>query len=122
MRARTNGRLVYDSDRAAARVGKRSAGGFGRTLLYRSDRLVVDLFVHPGTDELRLYHGQVVDERSGSPVAAASVRLAGEGDVPTDEFGQFALSSMSEGEQHLLRVTTTDQELLCAIPGAPSLG
>jgi len=111
----TNGRLVFDSDRAAAKVGRRSASVFGRTLLYRSDRWTVDVVVHSGAADLRLFHGQVLDERSGAPLARAEVTLDDDV-VRTDDFGQFALSAIRRDGQRVLHVRTADQQLLCAIP------
>lgn len=118
MTARRNGRLVFDSERAAANVGRRSGDGFGRMLLFRSDRYAVDVVVHAPADDLRLYHGQVVDERSGSPVASADVRLGDDETVRTDEFGQFSLSELAREGRCVLTVQTSDAELVCPIPNA----
>ena len=115
MTGATNGRLVFDSDRAAAKVGRRSASVFGRTLLYRSDRWTVDVVVHSGAADLRLFHGQVLDERSGAPLARAEVTLDDDV-VRTDDFGQFSLSEIMRPGQRVLRVRTDDHELICPIP------
>jgi hypothetical protein len=116
VRGRKSGRLVFDSDRAAARVGRRSADGCGRMLLFRADRYAVDVVVHAPGNELRLYHGQVVDERSGAPVAAAGVSLDDDGAVRTDEFGQFSLSDLVGAGPRRLRIQVSDGDLECPIP------
>lgn len=121
MNDRTYGRLVFDSERAAAAVGRKSAKAFGRTLLYRSDRIAVDVFVQPGADELLLLHGQVVDANSGEPVPRTDVALAGTC-VRTDVFGQFSLSEIAGGSASVLRVRTPEREVLCPIPCAGSDG
>lgn len=117
MTGRAGVRLVYDSDRTAAKVGRRSAPACDRTLLFRSDRFAVDLVVQPAADELRIFHGQIVDERAGSPVSRAAVHL-GDGDaaVRTDDFGQFSLSDIPGAGDTVLRVRLPEQELRCAIP------
>jgi len=107
---------VFDSHRAAAQVGRRSASVYGRTLLFRYGRYTVDLVVHPGAADLRLFHGQVVDERSGAPLAKAEVSLDGDEGARTDEFGQFALSAIRVDAQRVLQIRTPDHDLICAIP------
>lgn len=116
MRAR--GRLVFDSARANARIGIRSVLTGSRSLVFRSDALTVDLVVQEGGERLAVIQGQVLDEATGTPIPLASVRLGDRGEaVPTDEHGQFAVSSLDRDGPQYLWLDTPERSVLCEIPG-----
>jgi hypothetical protein len=114
---RHQGRLVFDSDQAGASAGARGGIAAERALLFRAHDLAVDLVVEEGGEALHVLRGQVVDEASGAPVVAARVRLGDDREsVPTDERGQFAVSTLVGGGEQFLWIDTPERQVLCSIP------
>jgi hypothetical protein len=111
--------LIYDSSREGAAVGVRFGRSADRTLLFQAEPFSVDLVVHRDSDQLRYFHGQVVREALGAPVVGACVRLEESGDsVLTDEFGQFAVSSMAAVQSHVLEIGTECESIVLNVPPA----
>ncbi len=75
--------------------------------------------VHRSSDSLRYFHGHVIREPLRTPVVGACVRLEESGDrVLTDEFGQFAVSSMAWETRHVLEIGTADETVVLRVPAA----
>ena len=114
-----NSHLIYDSSREGASVGSRIGRSADRTLLFRSEPFSVDLVIHRSSDSLRYFHGHVVRDPLGPPVVGACVRLEESGDgVLTDEFGQFAVSSMTWETKHVLEIGTAGETVMLRVPAA----
>lgn len=112
-----NADLLYDSARFHASAGARSGICVDRTVLFRSPELTVDVVVHASREPLRYLHGQVIRQAEGSPVRGALVRIEGEEtSVTTDEYGQFAVSSLDDREALAFRIAASNHEVLCIIP------
>lgn len=115
--SRSDGVLIFDSARAGALSGARSALPSDRTLLFQAGDLTIDCMVHAGAGNLRLVQGQVVTSETGKPVRAAGIRFVGEpSEVRTDEHGQFALSALVSEDDIVLRVEVDGAEHFCRIP------
>ncbi len=111
------GRLLFDSARQGPMVGTRLGRSPDRTLLFRAEPFSVDLVVHASSDRLLYFHGHVVREQEGTPVTGAEVRLRNSPEaVATDEYGQFAVSSLDGGGDETLLITTDAAEVVFRIP------
>lgn len=117
MRQRVEGRLDYDSARIETVVGEEPALWRERDLAYHSEELCIELHVEGSPEGFGVYHGQVVGNRQAKPVGGARIALGDyESVVTTDEFGQFAVSSLAASPPRVLRVLTEGTEVVCPIP------
>lgn len=111
--------LVFDSAKTASLIDARSVFASDRSLLFTTDALAIDMVICAAEEDLVVVHGQVIDDKSESPIAGAWVRLGENGEpVETDAFGQFAISTATPLEGQTLRVDTGTDEIGCPLPKA----
>ena len=106
-------KLCYDS--AADDIGgTRGFGGQPRMLLFKWERLVVDLLLCD-RDAFAALHGRVTANPAGSPVVGASAR-AGSAHAETDEHGQFVVMLDEGWTPRKVSIRAPDVAVVCAIP------
>ena len=116
---RREGKILYDSAKVDQVAGARSGLRSGRSLLFHSPEAAVDLLVHTGSDGLCFLQGMLSDSGDASPIPDARVRLDRQDKaVETDEYGEFALSTLSPRGDLVVRVENAGIELVCKIPNA----
>jgi hypothetical protein len=106
--------LCYDSAADAA-GGTRGFGGQPRMLLFKWERLVVDLLLCDRVASLWALHGRVTENPTGSPVIGAAAR-AGRAQAETDEHGQFVVMLDEEWRPRKVSIRASDCAVVCAIP------
>ncbi|HEX5135332.1 MAG TPA: hypothetical protein VFY93_00035 [Planctomycetota bacterium] len=106
-------RLCYDSAADGA-GGTRGFGGQPRMLLFKWERLVVDLLLCDRT-ALCALHGRVTENPTGSPVVGAAAR-AGTAIAETDEHGQFVVMLDDEWTPRKVSIRTRGYAVICPIP------
>lgn len=109
-------RLIFDSARSSAAVGVRAVATAGRSLVFRSEDLTVDVVIHSGADDWGYHYGQVIRNADGSPAVGYVVALD-EGDgVTTDECGQFSIASLDARAARSLHVRSEEGAVTFALP------
>jgi hypothetical protein len=106
--------LCYDSAADDA-GGTRGFGGKPRMLLFKWERLVVDLLLCSSGAWLSALHGRVTENPTGSPVVGADA-LAGRAHAETDEHGQFVVMLDDGWTPRKLSIRAPDVAVTCSIP------
>lgn len=119
--------LLFDTDRAAAVVGLRAAGGTPRQLAFRHGAHRLDLLATaPAASDTTFLWGRLVVAEAGTPCEGADVAFAPAGgdataEATTDEFGEFRLAAAMPRARRTsasatLRVDTGDVRFVCRLP------
>lgn len=119
MTARRRGHLFFDSAKVTAAMGVRGAGAeVDRTLVFLAGPICVDVMVHAGPDDYCYYSGQILDKEMRNPISGVAVSVGPEddGEVETDEFGQFAIGATGPPDTRYLRVRADSEEVVCRVP------
>lgn len=106
--------LCYDSHGGDA-SGTRGFGGQPRMLLFKWERLVVDLLLCDRVASLWALHGRVTENPTGSPVVGALAR-AGREHTETDENGQFVVMLDAGWTPRKVSIRSSELAVVCAIP------
>ena len=110
--------LVYDSLRGARDIGTRDlACASERKLLFRSQDICLEVLIQSGGGQLRILHGQLIENPRGRPMPGIEVAMGPE-TIRTDEYGEFTMTVSDACESRLLYVRDAAFRTTFTIPAA----